>query len=95
MTRLRVGKKNILCWFLLTGLQARTLVAFTLSIETWEITETVDAVTETGLLILNEIRSGELITQMAVTGIGTETLQTCKQCTNDLWIYLGLQNFCF
>ena len=32
---------------------------------------------------------------MAVAGTGTETSWTCKQCTNDLWIYLGLQNFCF
>ena len=62
---------------------------------TWEITETVDAVNKTGLLILAEIRRGELITQMAVTGTGTETSRTCKQCTNDLWIYLGLQNLCF
>ena len=90
-----LAKKNVLCWFLLTGLQAGTLVAFTLSIETSEITETVDAVTKTGLLILAEIRRGELITQMAVTGTGTETSRTCKQCTNDLWIYLGLQNLCF
>ena len=62
---------------------------------TSEITETVDAVTKTGLLILAEIRRGELITQMAVTGTGTEALRTCKQCTNDLWMYLGLQNMCF
>ena len=39
-----------------------------------------------------EIREEELITQMAVTGTVTET---CKQCTDDLWIYLGLQNLCF
>ena len=70
------------------------LVTFTLCIVT-EITETVDAVTKTCLLILAEIRRGKLITQMAVTGICTETSQTCKQCTNDLWIYLGLQNLCF
>ena len=44
--------------------------------------------------ILVEVRKGELITQMAVTGTGTETSRTCKQCTNDSWIYLGLQNFC-
>ena len=31
-----------------------------------------------------EIRREELITQMAVTGTGTETSRTCKQCTNDL-----------
>ena len=49
-----------------------------------EIAETVDAVNKTGLLILAEIRRGELITQMAVTGTGTEALRTCKQCTNDL-----------
>ena len=72
-----------------------TLVTFTLCIVTSEITETVDAVTKTGLLILAEIRRGELITQMAVTGTGTETSRTCKQCTNDLWIYWGLQNVCF
>ena len=47
--------------------------------------------TKTGLLILAEIRRGQLITQLAVTGTGTETSRTCKQCTNDLWIYLGLQ----
>ena len=60
------------------------LVTFTLCIVTSEITETVDAVTKSGLLILVEIRRGELITQMVVTGAGTETLRTCKQCTNDL-----------
>ena len=54
-------------WSLLTDLQTGTLVTFTLCIVTSEITETVDAVTKTGLLILAEIRSGELITQMAVT----------------------------
>ena len=32
---------------------------------------------------------------MAVTGTGRETPRTCKQCTNDLWIYLGLQYLCF
>ena len=53
-------------WSLLTDLQTGTLVTFTLCIVTSEITETVDAVTETGLLILAEIRSGELITQLAV-----------------------------
>ena len=71
------------------------MVTFTLCIVTSEIAETVDAVNKTGLLILAEIRRGELITQMVVTGTGTETSQTCKQCTNDLWIYLGLQNLCF
>ena len=63
-----------------------TLVTFTLCIVTSEITETVDAVTKTGLLILAEIRSGELITQMAVTVTVTETSPTCKQCLIDLWI---------
>ena len=67
-----------------------TLVTFTLYIVTSEITETVDAVTKTGLLILAEIRRGELITQMAVTGTGTETSWTCKECANNLWIYPGL-----
>ena len=32
---------------------------------------------------------------MVVTGKVTETSRTCKQCTNDLWIYLCLQNLCF
>ena len=41
------------------------------------------------------MRRGKLITQMAVTGTGTEISQTCKQCTNDLWIYLVVQNVCF
>ena len=41
-------KKNVLCWFLQTGLQTGTLVTFTLYIVTSEITETVDAVTKTG-----------------------------------------------
>ena len=49
------------------------LVTFTLCIVTSEITETVDAITKTGLLILAEIR-GELITQMAVRGTGKETM---------------------
>ena len=88
-------KKNGLRWFLLKDLQTGTLVTFTLSIATSAITETVDALTKTGLLILAEIRKGELITQIAVTGLGTETSRTCKQCTNDLWIYLSLQNLCF
>ena len=87
--------KNVLRWFLRTDLQTGTLVTFRLCIATSEITKTVDAVTKTGLLILAEIRRGKLITQMAVTGTGTETSRTCKQCTNDLWIYLGLQNLCF
>ena len=87
--------KNVLRWFLLTGLQTETLITFTICIVTSEIAETVDAVTKTGLLILAEIRTGELITQIAVTGAGTETSRTCKQCTNDLWIYLGSQNLCF
>ena len=79
-----VGKKNALRWLLLKDLQTGTLVTFTLSIATSAITETVDALTKTGLLILAEIRKGELITQIAVTGLGTETSRTCKQCTNDL-----------
>ena len=87
--------KNVLHWFLLTDLQTGTLVTFTLCIITSEITETVDAVTKTGLLTLAEIRKTELITQMAVTGTVTETWRTCKQSTNDLWIYLGLQNLFF
>ena len=49
------------------------MVTITLCIVTSEITETVDVVTITGLLILAEIRRGELITLMAVTGTGTET----------------------
>ena len=32
---------------------------------------------------------------MAVIGTGTETSRTCKQCTNDFWIYWGFQNVCF
>ena len=95
VTRLRVGNKNVLYWFLLTDLQTGILVIFILCILTSAITETVDALTKTGLLILAGIRKGELISQMAVTGEGTETSRTCKQCTNDLWIYLGLQNLCF
>ena len=82
-------------WFLQTDLQTGTLVTFTLCIVTPEIIETVDPVTKTGLLILAEIRRGELTTQMTVTGTGTETSRTCKECTNDLWMYLGLQNLCF
>ena len=62
---------------------------------TSEITGTVDAVTKTGSLILAEIRRGELLTQMAVRGRGTETSQTCKKCTNDSSIYLGLPNLFF
>ena len=65
--------KNVLCWFLKTDLQTGTLVTFTLCIVTSEITETVDAITKTGLLILAEMR-GELITQMAVRGTGKETM---------------------
>ena len=76
--------KSVLRWFLLTNLQTGTLVTFTLFIVTSEITENLDAVTKTDLLILAEIRRGELITQIAVTGTGTETSRTCKQCTNDL-----------
>ena len=79
------GISNVLHWFLLTDLQMGTLVTFTLCIVTSEITETVYAVTKNGLLTL------ALTTQ----GIGTETSWICKQCTNDLWIYLGIQNLCF
>ena len=56
----------------------RVLVTFTLCIVTSEITEIVDAETKIGLLILAEIKKGELTMQMAVTGTGTETSQTCK-----------------
>ena len=78
-----------------TGFYKQTykLVTLTLCIVTSEITETVGGVAKTGLLILAEIRSGELITQMEVTGTGTETSPTCKQCLIDLWMYLGLQKF--
>ena len=62
---------------------------------TSEAKETVDTVTKIGLLILAEIKREELTTQMVVTGTGTETSQTYKHSTNDLWIYLGLQNLCF
>ena len=51
---------------------------------TSEAKETVDTVTKIGLLILAEIKREELATQMVVTGTGTETSQTYKQCTNDL-----------
>ena len=50
-----------------------TLVTFAFCIVTLEIREPVDAVTKIDLLVLAEIRRGELITQMAVTGTGTET----------------------
>ena len=87
--------KKCLTLVLLTDPQTGTLVTFTLCIVTSEITETVDAVNKTGSLILAEIRRGELITQMAVIGRGTETSQTCKQCTKDSSIYLGLPNLFF
>ena len=58
--------------------QMRVLVTFTLCIVTSEITQIVDAETKIGLLILAEIKKGELTMQMAVTGTGTETSQTCK-----------------
>ena len=51
----------------------RTLATFTLCIETTERTETVDVETKIGLLVLAEIKRGELTTQMAVTGTGTKT----------------------
>ena len=50
-----------------------TLETYTLCIVTLEITETVDADTKIGLLILAEIKRGEITTQMIVTGTGTET----------------------
>ena len=84
-----VGKKNALCCFLQTDLQMGTLVIFTHYIVTLEITETVDAETKIGLVILAEIKRGELTTQMVVTSTGTETSQTWKHCTNDFWIDLG------
>ena len=56
----------------------RVLVTFTLCIVTSEVTEIVDAETKIGLLILAEIKKGELTMQMAVTGTGTETSQKCK-----------------
>ena len=62
----------------------RTLATFTLCIETSEITETVDVETKIGLLVLAEIKRGELATQMAVTGTGTKTSRTCKHFTTDL-----------
>ena len=61
-----------------------TLVTFTICIITLEITEIVDAETKIHLLILAEIKRGELKTRMTVTRTGTGTIQTCKQCTNDL-----------
>ena len=88
-------KNNVLHWFLQTDLQTGTLVTFTFCIVTSGTTETVDPVTKSGLLILAEIRRGDRITQMAVTGRDTETSRTYKQCTNDLRIYLCLQNCVF
>ena len=64
--------------FLQTDLQTGTLVTFTLCIVTSEIREPVDTLTKIDSLILAEIRRGELITQMAVTGTGTETSWTCN-----------------
>ena len=61
-----------------------TLVTFTLCIVASETTETVDAETKIVLLMLAEIKNGELRTQMAVTGTGTETSRMCKQSANDL-----------
>ena len=51
-----------------------TLETYTLCIVTLEITETVDADTKIGWLVLAEIKRGELTTQMVVTGTGTEIL---------------------
>ena len=82
VTGLTVGKK---CPTLVsTNRPMGTLETFTLSIVTSEIKETVDGETKIDLLILAEVERGEPTTQMAVTGTGTETLRTCKQCTNDL-----------
>ena len=69
VTRLTVGKKCLNLVF--TELQMGILVTFTFCIVPSEITETADAVTKTGLLILAEIGRGELITEIAVTGTGT------------------------
>ena len=71
------------------------MVTFALCIVTSETIGTVDAETKIGLLILAEIKRGDLTTQIAAIGTGRETSRTCKQCANDLWIYLGLQNFWF
>ena len=82
MTGLTVGKK---CPTLVsTNRPMGTLETFTLSIVTSETKETVDGETKIDLLILAEVERREPTTQMAVTGTGTETLRTCKQCTNDL-----------
>ena len=56
-----------------------TLVTSTFCISISEITETVDAETKIGLLILTEIKSVKETTQMAVTSTGRKTSRTCKQ----------------
>ena len=56
-----------------------TLVTSTFCIAISEITETVEAETKIGLLMLAEIKSVELTTQMAVTSTGRKTSRTCKQ----------------
>ena len=61
-----------------------TLVTFTLCMVPSVTTETVDAVTKIGLLMLAEIKREEITTQMVVTGTGTETSRACKHCTIDL-----------
>ena len=58
ITKLTVGKKNVLYWFLKTDLLMGTLATFTHCIVTSEITETVDADTKIGLLIFTEIKKG-------------------------------------
>ena len=73
MTRFIVGWKNVKNCFLRTDLQMGTLGTFTLCTVTSEITDTVEAETKIGLLILDEIKRGELTKQMAVTGTDTET----------------------
>ena len=68
------------------------MVTFTLCIITLE---TVDVETKIYLLISAEIKSVKPTTRVLVTGTGTETSRTCKQYTNDLWMFLGSQNLCF
>ena len=61
-----------------------TLVTFTPCKVKSGIAEIVDAETKIDLLILAEIKRGELTTQMLGTGTGAETSRTCKQFTNGL-----------
>ena len=65
--------KNAKNCFLQTDLQMGTLETFTLCTVISEITDTVEAETNIGLLILDEIKRWELTKQMAVTGTGAET----------------------